>query len=63
MRCARIIKHIEPKLDDLEFVKSLYQPSSEAPLKSKPDWGFMHLDLAIYDAAKPGYLILQKGWH
>jgi hypothetical protein len=47
MRCARIIKNIEPKLDDPEFVKSLYQPSSEAPAKSKPDWGFMHLDLAI----------------
>ena len=63
IHCAQIIKHIEEKLDDPEFVKSLYQPRSEAPAKSKPDWGFVHLDLAIYDAAKPGYLILQKGWN
>jgi hypothetical protein len=61
--CARIIKNIDPKLDDPEFVRNLYQPHSEAPAKPKPDWGFMHLDLAIYDRAKPGYLILQKGWN
>jgi hypothetical protein len=61
--CARIIKNIDPKLDDPEFVRSLYQPHSKAPAKPKPDWGFMHLDLAIYDRAKPAYLILQSGWN
>jgi len=62
-RCARIIKYNELKLDDPEFVKSLYRPRSEAPAKPKPEWGFMHLDLAIYDAAKPACLILQRGWN
>jgi hypothetical protein len=38
--CARIIKQYEPRLDDPEFVKSLYQPRSEAPSKSKLEWGF-----------------------
>ena len=63
MRYARIINYMEPKLDDPEFVKELYQPRSEAPTKPRPSWGFSHLDLAIYDAAKPAYLILQKGWN
>jgi len=61
--CARIIKNIEPKLDDPEFVKGLYQPPSEAPAKSKPEWGFVHLDFGIYDAAKPAYLVLCRGWN
>lgn len=60
--CARIIREIEPKLDDAEYVKSLYNPPEEAPAKSKLSWGFRHLDLAIYDAAKPVFMILKKGW-
>jgi hypothetical protein len=61
--CARIIKNIEPTLADPEFVKGLYQPPSEAPAKSKPEWGFVHLDFGIYDAAKPAYLVLCRGWN
>lgn len=60
--CARIIREIEPKLDDPEYVKSLYSPPEEAPAKSKLSWRFRHLDLAVYDAAKPVLMILKKGW-
>jgi hypothetical protein len=61
--CARLIKELEPKLDDPEFVRGLYKPLEEAPVKPKPEWAFHHLDLAIYDMAKPGLLIVQKGWN
>jgi hypothetical protein len=59
--CARVIREIEPKLDDPEYVKSLYSPPEEAPAKSKLSWVFRHLDLAVYDAAKPVLMILKKG--
>lgn len=60
--CARIIRKIEPKLDEPEYVKSLYNPPEEMPAKSKLSWGFRHLDLAVYDAAKPISIIFKKGW-
>ena len=61
--CAQIIREFEPKLDDPEYVRNLYTPPEEAPAKSKVSWGFRHLDLAIYDAAKPVFVILKKGWN
>lgn len=61
--CLRIIREIEPRLDDPEFVKSLYRPPEEAPAKSKLPWAFRHLDLAIYDEAKPCIMMLKKGWN
>lgn len=60
--CARIIREIEPKLDDPEYVKSLYSPPEKAPDKSKLSWVFRHLDLAVYDSAKPVLMIFKKGW-
>jgi hypothetical protein len=53
----------EPKLDDPKYVRSLYSRPEEAPAKSKLSWGFSHLDLAIYDAAKPVFMTLKKGWN
>lgn len=61
--CARWVNELEPKLNDLEFVRGLYRPREEAPTKPKPEWEFLHLDLAILDKAKPGHLIVQKGWN
>jgi len=61
--CARVIRELEPKLDDPEYVRSLYRPPEEAPAKSKLSWRFRHLDLGIYDAAKPIFMILKKGWN
>jgi hypothetical protein len=62
-RCALMIRDVEPKLDEPDFVKSLYHQPEEAPANPKPNWGFVHLDLAILDAAKPCWLILKKGWN
>jgi hypothetical protein len=60
--CACIIRDIEPKLDDPEFVKSLYNPPAEAPAKAKLSWGFIHLDLTVEDASKP-VMIFKQGWN
>lgn len=61
--CARIICDIEPKLNDPNYLKSLYGPPDEARGKSKVSWNFKHLDLGISDAAKQTILILRKGWN
>lgn len=61
--CVRVMADFEPKLDNTSFVRDLYKPREEAPAKPKPEWTFVHLDLAIYDKAKPALLIFQKGWN
>jgi hypothetical protein len=61
--CMRVIADFEPRLDDLGFVKALYKHKEEAPTRPKPEWVFLHLDLAIFDRAKPGLLVVQKGWN
>ena len=63
MHCARIISDMSRSSIDPEYVRNLYTPPEEAPAKSKVSWGFRHLDLAIYDAAKPVFMILKKGWN
>ena len=60
--CSYLVREIEPKLDDPDFMRSLYAHPKDAPRQSKPEWFFHHLDLAIFDKAKPGLLIVQKGW-
>jgi hypothetical protein len=61
-RCAKLIRDIEPKIDDPNYLKSLYQPPPGAP-KSKPEWAFVHLDFAIYDVPNRAMLTLLKGWN
>jgi hypothetical protein len=61
--CHRIIAEIEPQLDDPAFVNTLYPPGVETPAKSRMEWTFQHLDLGIYDKAKPAMLVLKTGWN
>ena len=35
----------------------------EMPPKTKLEWAFFHLDLAIYDRAKRAAFIVQRGWN
>jgi hypothetical protein len=62
-QCHRVIAEIEPQLDDPAFVKTLYPSGVEAPAKSQIEWTFQHLDLGIYDKAKPAMLVLKTGWN
>lgn len=53
---VRVIKEIDPKLDDIEFVRSLYEGSGiEAVNTKKLVWHFRHLDLGIFDSTS-GFL-------
>jgi len=53
---VRVIKEIDPKLDDIAFVRSLYEGSGiEAVNSKKLVWHFRHLDLGIFDATS-GFL-------
>jgi hypothetical protein len=61
--CAVIIRDLEPKLDDLNYMATLYPQGQPMSPKPKFSSDFIHLDLAIYDAAKLEYLVLQKGWN
>lgn len=63
MDCHRVIAQVEPKLDDPVFVTSLYPQGVAAPAKPRPEWAFRHLDLAIYDKAKPALIVLKAGWN
>jgi hypothetical protein len=61
--CHRVIAHVEPQLDDPGFIRTLYPPEVEAPTRPRVEWAFSHLDLAIFDKAKPALLVLKAGWN
>jgi hypothetical protein len=61
--CAKTIRDYEVKLDDPDFVKSLYPSGEQALAKSKFEWCFRHLDLLIYETVEPRIFILTKGWN
>jgi hypothetical protein len=61
--CAKVIRNLEPKLDDLTYMRSLYPQGLQVPPKPKFAWGFRHLDLLIYEAVEPTNLVLIKGWN
>jgi hypothetical protein len=42
-RCARTIRDFEPKLDDLNYMGSLYRQGQQMPPEPKFAWGFRHL--------------------
>ncbi len=62
-RCARLIRDIEPKIDDLTYMASLYPKGLRMSPKPKFEWGFRHLDLQIHEAVAPIDMILTRGWN
>lgn len=61
--CAKIIRDLGPKLDDLAYMASLYPHGKQMSPKPKFAWGFHHLDLLIHEAVEPVNLILKDGWN
>src|SRR5208283_2655251 len=60
--CASVL--LAPTTIWCAFAKLLYLSQMVRPAGSAPGLNFSnHLDLAIYDKAKPGLLIVQKGWN
>jgi hypothetical protein len=63
-RCVLRMQAIEPRLDDRTYVEKLFADGEiEMPPKTKLEWAFFHLDLAIYDRAKRAAFIVQRGWN
>ena len=59
---ARVIRMIDPKLDDVEFVRGLYGPAgSPCPKKPKLKWHLNYLDLGLFDAASGMFFIFRYG--
>ncbi len=57
---ARIIREVEPRLDDPAYVRSLY-PADNIPKKPKLRWCYNNLDLGLYDERTSFFGILCKG--
>jgi hypothetical protein len=62
-QCARLIGKLEPKIDDLPYMATLYPPGRQMSPKPKFSWGFQHLDLILYEAVAPAGLVLIMGWN
>jgi hypothetical protein len=63
-RCTRLIKDVDPQLDDPASIEKLYANAKfELPRKPKFKWIFLHLDLAIYESVQGTALIVQQGWN
>jgi hypothetical protein len=61
-RYAKLIKRIDPHLDDRSYVKSfLYGGRFMTPAKPKLRWAFKHLDLYLADDASATCFIMQRG--
>jgi len=59
---ARVVSEIDPRLDDIEFVKGLYE-SSGAPCPKKPKlkWHLKLLDLGLLDATSNIFFVFRYG--
>ncbi len=59
---VRVIREIDPKLDDITFVRSLYKGSGiEAVNTKKIVWHFRHLDLGIFDPTSGFFGVFRYG--
>ncbi len=64
MHCGRILREIDPQLDDPAFVQSIFDEAGVAePEHPKFEWCFHHLDLGVQEHAAQVYFSLQKGWN
>jgi len=62
--CSRIIRDLDPKLDDRSYIGEIYEDAGLArPSKPKPEWALQHLDLGIHDPAYPAMFFLARGWN
>ena len=57
---VRVMREIDPKLDDRDYVRSLYSAGS-VPDKPKLRWHYRHLDLGLYDEAARFFAIFRTG--
>jgi hypothetical protein len=59
---ARVVREIDPKLDDIEFVKALYDPAGPpCPKNPKLKWHLNYLDLGLLDTTSNTFFVLRYG--
>ncbi|OMG51648.1 hypothetical protein BJN45_17155 [Azonexus hydrophilus] len=59
---AHVIREIDPKLDDIEFVKGLYDPAGPpCPKKPKLKWHLNYLDLGLLDTTSNMFFVFRYG--
>jgi hypothetical protein len=57
---VRILREIDPQLDDPAFVRNLYRADA-IPEKPKLKWHYRHLDLGLLDEAASFWGVYSKG--
>lgn len=59
---ARIVREIDPRLDDVEYVKGFYD-SAETPFLKKPKlkWHLNYLDLGLLDTTSNTFFVFRYG--
>lgn len=60
-RYAEIIYEIDPKLDNMDYVGSLFGAKVKTYRNIRPTWHLNYLDLGIFDKQVNAFCILQKG--
>jgi hypothetical protein len=61
---SRVIREIDPKLDDRDFVEELYQGAeSEKPRKPTLEWVLNFSDLGIYEKKSSHLFVLRRGFN
>src|SRR3546814_981444 len=59
---SRIIRDLDPKLDDPSFVNELYRGAkASAPAKSRLEWALNFSDLGIHETRKNHFFVLRRG--
>jgi len=61
---SRIIRYIDPKLDDPSFVNELYEGTkASAPAKIKLEWALNFSDLGIHETRTNHLFVLRRGFN
>jgi hypothetical protein len=59
---ARVVREIDSRLDDIEYVKELYESAGvSSPTKPKLKWHLNYLDLGLLDATLNTFFIFRYG--
>ena len=59
-RHVRILRRVDPQLDDPDYVTTLY-PSGSAPAKPKLKWWYRHLDIGLLDESANFFGAFEQG--
>jgi hypothetical protein len=62
--CSRLVAFMDPQLEDRAYVEKLYAFANiDPPRRSKFEWTFLHLDLALYDWSTGRGFVINQGWN